>query len=1004
MTVGRAADNLPKPEQDQRGMNFRAEQVRLLFSGMPSNMLGMAAIAALVAFVLWPVVDAAAIVIWLACLALVLGGRCFLWSRWRRRRAEAEDHDRWLKLFQRTTVLIGLTWTLGSVLIFPTGAVPHQAFLALAVATITAAATNNLSPDRISAAVLIVPTVVPMTARLFLEKGSVPHAMGVVLAIYVPYAFAAVQRSHKRLAENFRLRAEAVAQARQLQRSARDLRETEAHLSSISANLAGVAIYRLAFPPMGRVRCTFISPNVEAMLGVAAPELQKNFERVFDLIEPEAVPATRNAMAEYLRTGGTSSIEIPLRHVDGRRRWIKFQSHLSARLPDGTQIRDGIAVDITATRETESQLEAYRQRLELALDAAGTCTWENDMAAGLITLDARWPVMLGAEPRETRATALALLRSVHPGDRADVFAAAARLADPSHNDYQVEQRVRSVRGDWLWIESRGRVVQRRPDGRPLRVIGVNTDVSVHKTAAETLERRIEERSAALTESERRHRTLLGNLQGMAYRCLPDEARTMRFVSDGSVLILGLTPDDLVSGRVTYASRIHPEDTERVRRAFHKALRAHLPCQVEYRVRHADGTWRWVWEQGRGIHSETGEASAIEGYITDISERVMLERQTNRAQRLESIGTLAGGIAHDLNNALAPILAGVSLLEAADPDDRETVRTIEDSAKRGADMVRRLLAFARGAEGERVAIQPAALFEELERIIRSTFPKNIELSIKAADDLPAMMGDPTQMHQVLLNLCVNARDAMPDGGTLALAASIARIDRSSIVGRQRQQPEPGRYVLFQVTDTGTGIAPGIIDRIFDPFFTTKPADKGSGLGLSSVMGLTEAHGGFVDVTSEPGHGSIFSVYVPASDGEPGDAVAPARAASFRGNGEAVLYVDDEAAVRTIVARVLERLNFIPLLAAGGSEGLEIAEANHASLRAVITDLDMPAMDGLAFAQALRARHPSLPVIVASGHLQEHQEAGFRKIGVSRTLDKPFTPDALANALRAVLTSA
>ena len=241
---------------------------------------------------------------------------------------------------------------------------------------------------------------------------------------------------------------------------------------------------------------------------------------------------------------------------------------------------------------------------------------------------------------------------------------------------------------------------------------------------------------------------------------------------------------------------------------------------------------------------------------DITQMKLIERQQMRSQRLESLGTLAGGVAHDLNNALAPVLMGMDMLKEDYPAESKMLDMIQGSARRGADMVRQLLTFAKGAEGERVAITIAHLVKELESMMRGSFPKNIQLDVDCQADLPVVVGDATQLHQILLNLCVNARDAMPDGGTLTLQAQVVDIDpaHASLI----PDAQPGHYVVLRVRDSGTGIPPEIVDRIFDPFFTTKASDRGTGLGLSTVLGLVKSHGGFLQVQSVTGESLVSGI--------------------------------------------------------------------------------------------------------------------------------------------------
>ncbi len=384
-------------------------------------------------------------------------------------------------------------------------------------------------------------------------------------------------------------------------------------------------------------------------------------------------------------------------------------------------------------------------------------------------------------------------------------------------------------------------------------------------------------------------------------------------------------------------------------------------------------------------------------ITSRKRAEELEQQANRAQRLQSIGTLAGGIAHDLNNALAPITMAGGLLHELFPGESEILDTIQSSAQRAAGMVRQLLTFAKGAEGVDISINPHQLITEMEKIIKATFPKTIQLRTRIQPHLPKLRGDPTQLHQVLLNLCVNARDAMPDGGTLTLEAVTELVNASSATNAHVGTARFGQYVMFRVTDTGTGIPQEILDRVFDPFFTTKGPSKGTGLGLSTVLGIVRGHGGFIQLDTQPGSGTTFAVSLPIDETSREELAAPPAVSAYQGSGECILYVDDEEAQRDVATAILRQLNFNPLTASDGRDGLRMIGLHAAELRVVITDVEMPEMNGLAFARALREILPDIPLLAISGSLSDSQAAEFLSLGACMTIEKPFTNAILAEAL-------
>jgi PAS domain S-box-containing protein len=384
---------------------------------------------------------------------------------------------------------------------------------------------------------------------------------------------------------------------------------------------------------------------------------------------------------------------------------------------------------------------------------------------------------------------------------------------------------------------------------------------------------------------------------------------------------------------------------------------------------------------------------------NITQVKLLQKQQLRADRLESLGRLAGGIAHDLNNALTPVLMGMEILRMEQPEQSEMLDSIETSCQHAADMVRQLLTFAKGAEGACGPLQITSLIQEIKSIAQKTFPKNIEVAIHCDKELPLILGDGTQLHQVLLNLCVNARDAMPHGGHLTLSADLLTVD--AVYAASIPGGKPGTFVVVSVRDTGAGMEPEVLEHIFEPFFSTKGPDKGTGLGLATVLGVVNGLGGFLQVSSEFGKGSTFSIYLPLA--REGESIEPAQIAPlpFRGRGQTILFVDDEETVQQVGARVLERLNFKSLLASDGAEAIWVAAEHRAELSTVVLDMHMPHMDGIAFTRALRRILPQLPIIVMSGRFDDAIKSELEGLGVTEFLDKPFTESQLSEVLRRVL---
>lgn len=405
-----------------------------------------------------------------------------------------------------------------------------------------------------------------------------------------------------------------------------------------------------------------------------------------------------------------------------------------------------------------------------------------------------------------------------------------------------------------------------------------------------------------------------------------------------------------------------------------------------------------------VRDQAGNPKSILTVSTDITEKKQLEAQFLRVQRLESLGTLASGIAHDFNNILTPILAAVQLLPLKIPDldeqSRGLLTLIEDSTKRGAALVRQILSFARGAEGKRVPLQVRHILSEIVQVARQTFPKNIKLCCDISSaNLWTVAADANQLHQVLLNLCVNARDAMPNGGTLSLSLENQLVD--SAFARMNLEARIGPYIMIQVADTGTGIMPELLERIFDPFFTTKEPGKGTGLGLSTVLGIVKNHGGFINVYSEVGRGTEFRVYLPAIADAVNSQVE--ELALLSGQQELILIVDDEPLIQQVVQTTLEAYNYRTLLACDGFEAIAKYVERKTQISVVLMDMMMPSIDGLTAIRTLQELNPQVRIIATSGLASNSQLAVGVGTSVKAFLAKPYTAKELLDTLHKVLSN-
>ena len=432
----------------------------------------------------------------------------------------------------------------------------------------------------------------------------------------------------------------------------------------------------------------------------------------------------------------------------------------------------------------------------------------------------------------------------------------------------------------------------------------------------------------------------------------------------------------------------------------KTLASGSPQQYESHFVSTFG--REVWLVCQFSPFVRGDESHLLLLFSDITEKKKLEAQFLRSQRIESIGTLAGGIAHDLNNLLTPLLVAVQMLKEkiTDDDGQQLLRVLETNVQRGASLVKQVLAFGRGVTGERAMVYPAHIVREIKQIVHETFPKSVKFEFHSPDDLWTIIGDPTQIHQVLLNLCVNARDAMPKGGVLAIHMENMMFDE--IYAGMNPEAQSGPYVCIKVEDTGTGIPKAIQDKIFDPFFTTKALGKGTGLGLSTTMAIVKSHGGFINYYSTPGKGTAFKVYFPANttlvDAE--NAVME-QSRLPRGHNELVLVVDDEEPIRNLAKKVLTRFGYRVLLAADGAEAVSLYAPRQNEIDVVITDMAMPIMDGLATIVALKAINSAVRIVSSSGLATDGGTAMAKNAGIQHFIPKPYTAETMLNTLHEVL---
>jgi PAS domain S-box-containing protein len=569
------------------------------------------------------------------------------------------------------------------------------------------------------------------------------------------------------------------------------------------------------------------------------------------------------------------------------------------------------------------------------------------------------------------------LDSLHPEDRDRAVGVMNEAIKGS--SYSMEYRLRHRDGSYHWVEDKNRVVCDAA-GKPQQMVGVWTDVTERKRTEE----RLREQADIIERAQ----------DAVIMRDFTSDLITVW--NSGAERLYGWSAKEAI-GR-PMEELIFAESNDR--KALLKQLISSGEFHGEIKHRAKDGREVIVDSRATLIRNDDGTPRAVLGINTDITEKKKVEKHLLHTQRLESIGTLASGVAHDLNNILVPILMAVPILRN-DPTPEESenfLNTIESSAARGADIVRQVLTFARGAAGDRVLLQPIYLLEEIAKIAKQTFPKTVRLRTSYAEDLRLVEGDPTQLHQVLLNLCLNARDAMPEGGTLSLTAENFDVDEQ--YATMTPGLKAGPHVLISIIDTGTGIAQDIVEKIFDPFFTTKETGKGTGLGLSSALGIVRSHAGVIKVYSAA-NGTTFRVFLPSAAGVFHADETKAQMDVPTGHGETILVVDDELAIREVAKVVLSKSGYKVLAADDGPSALALFMQQSNEIDVVLTDVVMPIMSGLVLARTLRKMDVKAKVIVSSARDSDCNPGELTDIGVQGCLNKPYSRATLLRAVDRVL---
>ncbi|MBD2566520.1 PAS domain S-box protein [Anabaena lutea] len=660
--------------------------------------------------------------------------------------------------------------------------------------------------------------------------------------------------------------------------------------------------------------------------------------------------------------------------------WRGLTDELEQRVAERTvelvAANQSLQQEINERKQAEAALRESEERLTLALEAAKMGIWDWDITRSNYLWSPNMGPLYGLPSNTLCPNIENFLNLIHPEDR-ESFIQAVTCSIEQGSEFGIEYRAVWPDGSLHWLNSSGKVCYDET-GQPTRMIGTTRDISERKQTAQ----QIYEQAALL-----------------------DIATDAIFVRDFQMDILFWNQ----GAERIYGWQIHEALGKNLKDLFcstssYQQEAAALKAVIKY------GSWLGelckVTKFGQEIIVESrwtlmfdgeGHPKSILIVDTDITDKKQLQEQFFRTQRLESIGTLAGGIAHDINNILTPILGAAQILKgkfSKNPELHQQMLTIiENNAKRGATLVKQVLSFARGFKGERTIVQLRHLIGEIIQIARHTFPKSIEFVTQISEDLSAVSGDVTQLHQVIMNLVVNARDAMPEGGILNISAQNMYIDEAYT--RMHLESKVGNYIVITIMDTGIGMSPSILERIFEPFFTTKEVSAGTGLGLSTVRGIIKSHDGFITVSSQVGQGSKFKIFLPAVEAPQNQALDQLEMPL--GQGELILVVDDEAQIRDVATIILENHNYQTMTASNGIEAIALYAQHKQEISAVLMDMMMPEMDGITAIRTLQKIDPKVQVIASSGLSTTDVLPQADEMEVQAVLLKPYTANQLLQNL-------
>jgi two-component system cell cycle sensor histidine kinase/response regulator CckA len=762
-------------------------------------------------------------------------------------------------------------------------------------------------------------------------------------------------------------------------------------LQTLLSILPGMA-YRCRNDPRWTLEA--VSPGALELTGYPPEELIRT-SSFANLVHPDDLAGLWDEVQAAVGRGEPYQLEYRLMRADGRPRWVSEHGREVGTAPDGTAVLEGYILDVTRHKEVEQALRTGEAQFRAVFEEAPIGMALMNMDGYLVRSNLALQAMLGYSEEELAGTIFSLV--THDEDIATDWELFGDLVAGDITHYQITKRFLHRDGLVVWGRLSVALV-RAPDGQPRYAIQMVENVTERREAVEALRLR-----------EREFRSLLEH--GRDVISVIDSDGDLRYTSPAIERVLGYGRSELAG---TYLGElVHPDDVPGMLELFDRAIQnPGRPRIAELRVRHRDGSWRTLETVGTSLLHDP----AVQGIVVnsrDVTDRREAEEALRRSeqqlvqvQKMEAIGRLAGGVAHDFNNLLTAIRGNAELLLADLPRDsqaREDVEEIRRASDRAAALTRQLLAFSR-----RQVLQPRMLdlnqsVREMERMLGRLIGDDVELVARLDPALKRVRADPAQVEQVILNLSVNARDAMPGGGVLMVCTENAEL--TAELREKYAYVVPGEYVLLEVGDTGQGMDAQTVAAAFEPFFTTKATGKGTGLGLSMVYGIVKQSGGYIWIESDPGRGTRVKVYLPVArggadeEGE-GEEEPPVRSPQARGRGT-VLLVEDEESVRRFTERVLSRGGYTVLAAAEGAEAMALSRQHPGVIHVLVTDLMMPRMNGSDLARRLMAERPGIRVLFISGYDRDATRTQAPLEPGTDFIEKPFSPEALLDRILRLL---